>query len=97
MCEVTYHALVEDEVIQATVYYERQCDGLGSRFLDDYESAVSDILERPSAWPPIDDRYRRHQLRHFPYCIIYRVLPDRIRILSLMHLHQHPDYWKSRR
>ena len=70
MREVNYHADVGDEVIRAAVYYERQCEGLGSRFLDDYDNTVSDIAERPSAWPPLDAQYRRHQLRHFPYGII---------------------------
>ncbi|OGV65758.1 MAG: hypothetical protein A3K19_25725 [Lentisphaerae bacterium RIFOXYB12_FULL_65_16] len=97
MRKVTYHATVGDEVIRSAVYYEQQCEGLGSRFLDDYDRALTDITCRPSAWPPLDGPYRRHQLRHFPYGVIYRVLPDQIRILALMHLHQHPDYWKGRR
>jgi len=94
---VIYHEHVEGEVSRAALYYERQCEGLGSRFLDDYDRTVSDITERPSAWPPLDGPYRRHQLRHFPYGIIYRIVPDCVRLLALMHLHQHPEYWKSRR
>jgi hypothetical protein len=78
------------------VYYERQCEGLGSRFLDDYHRTVRDIVAEPSAWPPLVEQYLRHQLRHFPYGVIYRVLLDSVRILALIHLHQHPDYWKSR-
>ena len=96
MSELVYHPHVEGEVTRAAVYYERQCEGLGSRFLDDYDKAVADIAERPSTWPPLNEQYRRHQLRHFPYGIIYRVLADGVRILALMHLHQHPDYWKNR-
>ena len=97
MHKVIYHEHVEGEVIRAAVYYERQCEALGSRFLDDYDKAVSDITERPSAWPLLDGHYRRHQLRHFPFGIVYRILPDHVRILALMHLHQHPDCWKGRR
>lgn len=97
MRQVTYCAGVGDEVTQSAVYYEKQCAGLGTRFLDDYDQAISEVVEKPSAWPPIGDgTYRRHQLRHFPYGIIYRVLPDSVRILALMHLHQHPEYWKNR-
>jgi len=96
MCRVTYHAAVEGEVVRTAVYYEQQCEGLGSRFLAEYDRAIAEIARCPSAWPLLEEPYRRHQLRHFPHGIIYRPLPDCTRILALMHLHRHPDYWKGR-
>ncbi len=96
MRRLTYHAEVESELISSAVYYEEQCERLGERFLDDYDRAVSEIAANPTAWPLIKGEYRRHQLRHFPFGIIYRVLSDNIRMLAIMHLHRHPDYWKDR-
>lgn len=96
MRKLTYHADVEEELISSAVYYERQCEGLGGRFLDDYDRAVSEIAASPTAWPLIEGEYRRHQLRHFPVGIIYRILSDHVRVLAVMHLHRHPDYWKGR-
>lgn len=85
MREVIYHEHVEGEVSRAAVYYERQCEGLGSRFLDDYDRTVSDITERPSAWPSLDGPYRRHQLRHFPYGIYHLPYPPRLRARPRAH------------
>lgn len=97
MRKVTYHAAVEEEVIRAAVYYELQCEGLGERFLGEYDRTAQEIMQRPTAWPLLEAPYRRHQLRHFPYGIIYRDFGDNIRILALMHLHQRPDYWQGRK
>ncbi len=96
MRRLIYHAEVEKELIKSAVYYEDQCEGLGGRFLADYDRIVYEIVSRPSAWPILTEDYRRHQLSHFPYGVIYNVLPDHVRILAVMHLHQHPDYWKMR-
>lgn len=96
MRKVTSHPGMEEELVRAAIYYERQCEGLGDRFVDEYEQAVDRIVSRPEAWPPLGECFRRHQLRHFPYGVIYRVLPEEVRILALMHLHRHPDYWKDR-
>lgn len=96
MRNVTYNAAVENEVIGAAVYYEQECEGLGTSFLNDYEETVSKVLKRPLAWPIHEQPFRRHQLKHFPYAVIYRPLEGQVRILALMNLHRHPDYWKGR-
>jgi plasmid stabilization system protein ParE len=96
MFEVIYHPETEPELVRAMAYYDEQREGLGERFLNDFEQAVADIREYPDAWPTLDVEFRRHQFRHFPFAIIYRILHDRIRVLAIMHLHQHPNYWKCR-
>jgi len=96
MLEVTYHPAVQEELTQYAVFYEEQSEGLGKRFLDEYDQAVADIQHYPEAWALIEQPYRCHQLRHFPHGIIYRILSGKIRILSVMHLHRRPGYWKGR-
>jgi len=94
---MTYHSGVGEELVTAAVYYEGQRKGLGERFLDDYEHAISEIAANPMAWPPIGGDYRRRQLRHFPFGIIYRILSGRrVRVLAIMHLHKRPGYWMDR-
>jgi len=95
--EIVYHSAVREEVLAAVRYYEDQADGLGLRFIEDFDSAIADIRKHCSAWPYIDRNYRKHQLRHFPYGIIYRIKKDHIRVLAVMHLHRKPGYWKRRK
>ncbi|MCY3023239.1 MAG: type II toxin-antitoxin system RelE/ParE family toxin [Planctomycetota bacterium] len=96
MREVIYHPDAQPEAITAAVYFEQRREGLGQRFLEDFDRAIADIRQHPEAWPALEGKYRRRQLRHFPYGIIYRVYPEAVRVLAIMHLHQHPDYWKER-
>ena len=35
-------------------------------------------------------------VRRFPFGILYRVDPDEIVILAVMHLARQPDYWRDR-
>jgi len=39
----------------------------------------------------------KREASRFPYGVLYSIEPDRVYILAVMHLHRHPDYWKSRR
>ena len=97
MLEIRYHPDTNKEIIHAATTYEDDCEGLGFRFLDDLDEAVNDIQRYPEAWPVIEEDIRRHQFQHFSHSFIYRKLPDHIRILAIMHQHQEPGYWKSRK
>ncbi len=96
MQEIAYHSDAKQEVIYSARYYELQCPGLGVKFLVNYDNAISESIESPLAWPILEGEYRRHQLEHFPFGVIYRVVNDNIRILAIMHLHRKPGYWGKR-
>jgi hypothetical protein len=40
---------------------------------------------------------RRCLVRVFPYGVLFRVHPEQIVIVAIMHLHRDPGYWKERR
>ena len=39
---------------------------------------------------------RRRLIRRFPLGVLYRIDPDEIVILAVMHLSRRPDYWHGR-
>lgn len=86
----------DKEVFEAARYYELQACGLGDDFLNKIDSAVQDIAENPERWPTIRFEIRRRLVHRFPYGLLYRIDPDEIVILAVMHLHRHPDYWINR-
>jgi hypothetical protein len=96
MQKIVYHSDAKQEVIYSARYYEFQSAGLGIKFLENHDSAISEIIESPLAWPILEGDYRRHQLEHFPFGVIYRVVDDVIRVLAIMHLHRKPGYWEKR-
>jgi plasmid stabilization system protein ParE len=94
---MTYKFLrpARSEVRSIADFYERQVPELGKAFIDELRATVRRILAHPTAWTVLDGEIRRCRLRRFPYGIIYSIEPDFILIISIMHLHRHPEAWRE--
>ncbi len=84
------------ELVDAIAYYNEQSEGLGYRFAAEVRRTLSRIVQYPHAWPLISKRTRRCRTIGFPYGIIYQLSEDAIFVVAVMHLHRHPDSWRSR-
>jgi plasmid stabilization system protein ParE len=89
-------AAARADLADAIRYYEAQEPGLGLRFLDDIQSALTRIEAFPYAWSLFSARSRRYLLARFPYGLLYEVRPDTVRIIAVGHQHRGPGYRKSR-
>ena len=96
MRSVEFHPAAQDEFVSAAQFYERQTHGLGLDFTLTVERTYERLLEFPAAGPRFGRRLRRLLIPKFPFGLLYRVEPDRIYIVAVMHLHRRPDYWRSR-
>ena len=96
MSPVEFHPSARDELIQSARYYQTQAAGLGSRFSSAVRDAVRRIQEYPLLYRVIEDDIRRCRVLRFPYGVVYRIKPGRIEVITVMHLHREPGYWKSR-
>lgn len=84
------------DLAQAHRYYNEQRDGLGNEFAFEIKQAIARIEQFPEAWPSLSARTRRSHAKRFPYGVVYQIRQDMILIVAVMHLHRHPDAWKSR-
>jgi plasmid stabilization system protein ParE len=84
------------DIQAAAVWYEDQRSSLGRRFLDELGLVFRRIEDNPSQFPVVENEVRRALLRHFPYGIYFLVESADISILAVLHLHRHPEMWKSR-
>ncbi len=84
----------EKELMEGTLYYEKESPGLGLRFLDQVEATISLILRFPEAWRAISENHRMCRVKGFPYGLIFTKEPDGILITSVMHLSRDPESWK---
>ena len=96
MARATLHPLAERELLDAARYYERECPGLGSTFLDAAERCERAIIEYPRAGSVIGGKVRRRLLQVFPYALLYKCGPGGVRILAVMNLKRRPMYWIGR-
>ena len=97
MKTVRFVSAADDEMVESALYYERQLEGLGDRFLDEIERTTNEMAEYPELGHHLGSGVRRRILRGFPYGILYRSEPDEIVITAVMHLRRRPGYWSGRR
>ncbi len=96
MKTVRFLGPAEQEMLDAARYYESQAIGLGEDLLSKIQSAVKDVAEHPDAWPVIRFDIRLRLVYRFPYGILYRICPEEIVVVAVMHLRRHPTYWIGR-
>ena len=97
MSSFSFHRLARRELDEAAQYYETESPGLGSKYLDAVEDCVRRVVEFPAAaGAVVRDEVRRNLVHGFPYAVLYREVPGRVRILAIMNLKRRPTYWAGR-
>jgi len=91
-----WHEDAQAEFGEAVVYYEKQDEGLGERFISYIEATAARVLTNPLMPRCFDGECRKVKSDKFPYHLIYRVKRDRLQILAVMHTSRRPRYWKER-
>jgi toxin ParE1/3/4 len=97
MKSVRFHPEAESEMVDAAMWYESRQEGLGKRFLTFVQDALNRIELNPEMYPIVEGDVRRCLTRIFPYGVLFRIKPDFVAVMAVMHLHRDPDYWKTRR
>ena len=96
MTSIVFLAPAEEEMLEASRYYERQAPGLGHDFLAEVQRVVHGVVENPQIGTVVRQPIRRRLIRGFPFGILYRVDADEIVIIAIMHLRRRPGYWADR-
>lgn len=96
MWPLEFHPAVHREVADAYHWYEQQRAGLGTALLDELERVYAAILGNPARYGFAEADIREGLLTRFPYAVYYRVLADRIRVLSVFHTARDPSRWQGR-
>jgi plasmid stabilization system protein ParE len=90
------HPEAEQELAAAAEFYKEQAGfALAAAFLAEFERVAKLLVKNPEIGTP-EKELRIHPFRRFPYSVVYRVLPEGIRILVVGHQNRRPKYWRSR-
>lgn len=88
------------EIRDAADWYAERRSGLGDRFLDEVESVLAFVAERPGSYPslaePKEPVVRRALLPGFPYAVVFLTMADETRVLAVAHARRQPGYWLQR-
>ena len=94
--KLQWHYEAAAEMDEAALYYGAIDDELGERFVTAAEVAVAELKADPKRPRKFDGEARKVRLKRFPYAVIYWTDKDTLHIVSVMHLHREPGYWKHR-
>jgi len=71
----------EEEMTEASLFYESASPGLGQDFLDDVQRVLDYLREHPLGGQSIPVGLKRVHLRRFPFSLIYSIESDAILIM----------------
>ena len=94
--KVRFLTLAQQELDDATAWYNERAEGLGQEFLDELDRTVRRTISFPRSCPEIEAGIRRCLIARFPYGLIYGIDDDTIVVVAVAHLHRRPAYWIDR-
>jgi plasmid stabilization system protein ParE len=84
------------EVLEAFAWYEERRSGLGVEFRDALDATIARALRHPLAYSEGDRGLRRALVSRFPYAVYFRIYPDALVVVGVMHGRRHPKLLKTR-
>lgn len=93
MTPVVFTITARAEMLDARDWYEKERSDLVQRFDADLDAVVARISENPLQFRLIRGEARRAMLRHFPYGVFFRVLPDHVQVVACLHTRRDPRQW----
>lgn len=95
--KLRFHRLVQSDVDDAMIYYER----VGNRMLveDFYDEVIAfanTAAALPTKFHPISSRFRRANLKRFPYHLLYEIRRDYVFVTVVKHHSRRPSFGTRR-
>ena len=91
---VFYTSAARAESLDAFDYYHERSEQAAGHFMQCLEVATTWISKHHTTGKPLSPRTRRHLMKTFPYLLIYRVEPDAVWIVGVVHEKRDPKYWR---
>jgi toxin ParE1/3/4 len=91
---------VENDVLEAAVWYESRQPGLGDQFTEEIIRVWDDLTENPllNCRPHSTGNIRWPYPESFPYRVVYEVddAAHVVRIAAVLHAARHDGHWEKR-
>jgi plasmid stabilization system protein ParE len=77
-------------------WYEKDRPGRGDRFAAAVRKVLDQVEQFRDSHPIFHWDIRRAVVPHFPYLVYYRVRPDHVAVIAVVHGKRDQGYWRSR-
>jgi plasmid stabilization system protein ParE len=90
---LVFRPAVGRDLAVARAWYENQRPGLGEQFLACIDASFDAIERFPELSAPVRGAVRRTLVSRFPYAVFYRVEPQCVTVLAVVHTARDPKLW----
>ena len=88
--------VAQREFDDAADWYDRQRAGLGLEFIEEVNRVFDQIQASPERYPLVHKVIREGPVHRFPYVVYYRVEPDQLVVVAVVHTSRDPATWQGR-
>ncbi len=88
--------LAKADIRGAYRWYDEQRPGLGDEFVLDLDETLTKIAAHPARFAIAVGDVRYVALSRFPYVAYYRIVPECLIVIAVVHAHRDPALWRSR-
>ena len=88
---------VGQDLAGAYGWYEEQRLRLGEELLAAVDASFDAIEESPEMFARVHGEVRRAMVSRFPYAVFYRVEPEQVVVLAVLHTARDPKLWPQPR
>jgi hypothetical protein len=92
-----YHPAAQKDVYGILDFYDALSTELGDAFYTELIDAVTEATNLPARFRKVTNRFRRANLKRFPYNFLFEVKDWGIRVMIVKHNKRHPEYGLRRR
>jgi toxin ParE1/3/4 len=88
---IEYHPSVRQDVTEATRRYKAVSQKLTDDFKAELRRVIAMASVNPNRFHSVKPGFHQANLKRFPYHVIYREIPEGIRVTLVRHHRRHPD------
>jgi plasmid stabilization system protein ParE len=98
MAKLVIHAGVDDEFLEAYLWYAKRSRPAAEKFKALVRQALDRVIADPMGGAAYDDDHRFYRLKKYPHLVIYRYSPEDnvATIVAVSHPSQDQSYWRNR-
>jgi toxin ParE1/3/4 len=85
----------ENQITEAYKWYEEKQPGLGTSFVECFQSSLHLIQSNPFLYPKKYKNIRSTTIQRFPYGVFYIVEKQLISVIAVLHLSRNPQLWQN--
>ena len=89
-------AYAVQDLAAAEQWYLDEAPHVLASFEEEIDRAFRLVSERPKLYQVVESTVRRALVRRFPFSVFYRVLPEWIEVIAIVHQSRDPRTWQRR-